>query len=171
MRTDIAALNERVLETASASANALWVRHQWGMHEQVVEQVRCAAPEVRKRIGGCGAPLFRVRVPRDAAERGADTVPAQVGRLHLRALVAVMRAAMVDDTVAATLFGVPEPAFARLMTWPVERMQEVAYRHPGVVRPRRPTSPAFWKRLVACGRIDGPLGAHLVRSFALMGTE
>jgi len=170
VRADIEDLNAGVLHALSDAGHAAWARRQWRMDEKSLDVVRRTTAEQRRRIERCGAPLFKLKVPQAQYERH-PAVPTVIGRLHLHALLSAMRAALLDEVVAITLFRAPAQGFARLSTWSVGTMQRVAYHSPDLVSIPRAGTPAFWQRLAEGGRVDGPVGEHLVNLLVWMGVD
>ena len=170
VRADIEDLNAGVLHVLSDVRHATWARRQWRMDEKSLDVVRRTTAEERRRIERCGAPLFKLRVPEAQYERH-PAVPTAIGRLHLHALLTAMRVALLDELVATALFRAPAQSVARLSMWSVGTMQRVAYHSPDLVSIPRAGIPAFWQRLAEGGRVDGPVGEHLVNLLIWMGVD
>lgn len=169
VQADIAHLNGRVFRALRHPGHAAWARSHWGVQDKALELFRCASKSHIACIATCGVPVPELRIPETPDDAG-EPVPGELAQLHVLALLAALRASLINATAAAMLFRAPPDALARLQGWPVLQIWNAAANHADVLRLDCGRPPAFWRKLLRGAGVGGGTGANLSRTLLLMGT-
>ena len=170
VNADTADLNNRVFKAIRHPRHTAWVRSRWGVQDKVLELVQCAAKAHIECIAACGVPVPQLRVPESPNEPG-EVVPDELAQLHAIALLAALRASLINVTAAAMLFRTSSDALFRLQSWPLVDIWKAAFHHGDILRLEWARSPTFWRKLLTGARVGGGTGANLSRTLLLMGTN
>lgn len=169
VQADIADLNAWVFRALRHPGHAAWARSHWGVQDKALELFQCASKAHIACIATCGVPVPELRIPETTSDAG-EPVPDELAQLHALALLAALRASLINETAAALLFRAPPDALARLQDWPMLQIWNAAANHADVLRLDCGRPPAFWRTLLSGAGVGGGTGANLSRTLLLMGT-